>query len=331
METLGVGLISCGVMGGDLARNLVKIPRARLAAVCDADAAAARKLGAELGAPQETDFRRLLERRDLQAVLIASPCFLHREMTEVAAAAGKHVFCEKPMAVTTAECDAMIAAAKKARVKLMIGHVLRYHPLQRRVKELAAGGELGAPICMSVHRLSGGWSGVWARPWRQQRAQCGGLLLEVNVHELDWMRWVCGEVVAVCAVGKNFSSPSLDYEDTLLLTMQFQSGAVGLLHSSIASAQGGYGGRMDLERGSVAFPQLWGNSLTVARATGEKVSIELPPADTSPVQQELADFVASVLADREPPITGADGRAAVAIAEAAYRSVATGKLIPCEP
>lgn len=325
METLGVGLISCGVMGSDLARNLVKIQRARLIAVCDEIEDAAKKLAAELDVPHETEYRRLLARRDLDAVIIASPCFLHREMVEAAAAAGKQIYCEKPLGLNVADCNAMIAATKNARVKLMVGHVLRYHPQQRRIKEWVASGELGAPTCMSVHRLGGGWSGVWAKHWRNQRAQCGGVLLEVNIHEIDWMRWVCGDVVRVQAIGKNFISPNLDYEDIILLTMQFANGAFGLLHSSIASAQGGYGGQLDLVEGSISFPQLWGNTLVVSKtAAKEKITLELPKTDP-PVQQELTDFVESVLNDRQPPITGADGRAAVAIAEAAYQSIATGK------
>ena len=154
MDKLGIGLVGCGVMGSDLARGLVKVPRARLVAVCDAAEEAAKKLATELSIPDETDHRRLFDRKDVDAVIIASPCFLHRPMVEDAARAGKQIYCEKPLGLNVADCDTMIAAAKKARVKLMVGHVLRYHPQQRKVKELVASGELGAPTCMSVHRLA---------------------------------------------------------------------------------------------------------------------------------------------------------------------------------
>ncbi|HIE52019.1 MAG TPA: Gfo/Idh/MocA family oxidoreductase [Armatimonadetes bacterium] len=329
MEPLGVGLLSCGVMGTSLARALTHLEGARMVAVCDVREEAAAPLAEELDVPYFLDAADLLKREEVQGVMVASPPFLHREMVEAAAAAGKHIFCEKPMAPTVADCEAMIAAVERAGVKLMIGQVCRFHPVHSKVKELAVSGQLGQPTCMVVYRTGGGWGGKWRTHWRQSRAQSGGTLMEVNSHELDFMRWVCGEVKQVYAQGGNYVSPYQDYPDIVLLMMTFQSGAVGLLHSSQATCFGGYGGRLDLTEGSIEFPAVWGENAGVRyRHKEEKEATFLALRDLpgeNPVQHELRVWIEAVLQDTEPPVTGWDGRAAVEIAEAAYRSVETGE------
>ena len=337
MDSLGIGLISCGTMGCDIARQLVKIPTARLITVCDADETAARRLANEISSSCQSakigkvtydlDYRRLLESKDVDAVCIASPPFLHLSMALDSASAGKQIYCEKPLAIRVGDCDAILAAVQKARVKLMVGHVLRYYPVHRKIKELATNGNLGHPLCMTVYRLGGGW-GSGERPWRKDREKCGGALLEINVHEIDFMRLVCGEIDTVQAVGNNYVSPQLNYEDVVVVLLRFRNGSIGSLHASIVSALDDYGGRLDLTRGSVTFPALWGNQPLTVRRTNEKKSLLLPVDDRQldpPLRQQMADFVDAVLADREPPITGRDGRAAVAIAEAAYESITTGE------
>src|SRR5437868_4423406 len=128
VSDLGVGLIGCGAMGRGLAKALKEIEGARLAGVADVDPAALAASQAELEAPGFASAEALLEQPGVQAVIIASPGFQHRPLTELAAAAGKAVFVEKPMATTTADCDAMIGAAERAGVLLMVGLVLRFYP-----------------------------------------------------------------------------------------------------------------------------------------------------------------------------------------------------------
>jgi predicted dehydrogenase len=247
----------------------------------------------------------------------------------MAAQGGKHVFCEKPMALTLKDCDRMIAACREKGVHLMVGHVCRYHPIHAKVRELVVGGEIGKLLCLVVHRLGGGYAGVWARDWRKSRQLSGGMLLEVNVHELDFLRWVGGEVTSVFAVGDNFLHPDCDYPDCVLVTFRFRSGALGLLHASQVSALGGYGGRADGEKGSLLFPSFWGKDarLIVRTAEGERIFHANDLATESPVRQELEEFVASIRERRPPAIMGEDGRAAVELALAAYRSMETGGIV----
>jgi len=217
VEGLGVGLLGCGGMGRALARALAPIEEARLVAVWDKAGEAAAAAAEELGVEAARSLEDLLGNKEIGAVLVAAPQFAHAELTTAAAEAGKHVFCEKPMATTLADCDRMIEACRRAGVVLMIGQVCRYHAVHGKVRELVASGEIGRPVCITVHRLGGPWRGPAARPWRLRRETSGGNLLEINAHEIDFMRWVFGDVTRVVAVGDRYANDRLDYPDVALV------------------------------------------------------------------------------------------------------------------
>jgi predicted dehydrogenase len=330
MSKFGVGLIGCGVMGSSLAKGCNELDHAGVVAVSDVVEEAGKKLGDGLGVTWHADFREMLKREDVQAVMIALPGFMHAEAAVAAAAAGKHVFSEKPMAVTLEDCDAMIAACEKNKVKLQVGQVCRFHAVHSKVKQMVNEGVIGQPACMIVRRLSGGWGGVWARSWRNERKFSGGTLMEVNAHEIDFMRWVCGDVASVVARGGQFREKMTDYEDVMLVTMTFRSGALGWLHSSSISAIGEYGGRLDGTEGSLFFPSIWGSEGGIRYARLDEQAQFIPASEIqveNPVRAELRAFVDSILNDTTPPVTGQDGRAVVEIALAAYRSSATGEAV----
>lgn len=329
MERIGIGVIGCGGMGRSLATSAHAVEGVEVVTVSDLQEELAKRLADELGATYTHDYHELLADDSIRAVLIASPPFMHSPMAVDAANAGKHVFSEKPMAPTLAACDAMIAAAAENSVKLTIGLVCRYHATHSAVHEIVRRSELGAPVCMMVHRIGGPWrSGGHHTPWRLERAKSGGSLMEINAHEIDFMRWICGDVAAVYAAGGQYIQQESDYPDVVLASLQFKNGAVGLLHSSHVSAVGGYGGRVDCEGGSIYFPQIWGGDATIQikpfEGAGRQLrigDIQVPP----PVQEEIRVFVDAIRNDTPPPITGADGRAAVEIALAAYQSVESGQ------
>ncbi len=329
METIGIGVIGCGGMGRSLATSAHAVEGIEVVTVSDLQESLAKKLAEDLGATYTVDYHELLADDSIRAVLIASPPFLHSPMAVDAATAGKHVFSEKPMAPTLDACDAMIAAATENSVKLTIGLVCRYHATHSAVREIVRSGELGAPVCMMVHRIGGPWrSGGHHTPWRLQRAKSGGSLMEINAHEIDFMRWTCGDVASVYAAGGQYLQQESDYPDVVLASLQFKNGAVGLLHSSHVSAVGGYGGRVDCEGGSLYFPQIWGGDATIQIKPFDSESRHLKIADIKvppPVQEEIRVFVDAIRNDTPPPVTGVDGRAAVEIALAAYQSVESGQ------
>jgi myo-inositol 2-dehydrogenase/D-chiro-inositol 1-dehydrogenase len=327
-ETLGVGLLGCGGMATALAKALVQLPRARLVRVCDVAAPAAAAAGAAFGVPWGTEVGEVLADPAVGAVIVATPNATHADLVVAAARAGKHIFCEKPMALSVADCDRMIAAAAAGGVHLCLGHVLRYLPVFDRMRRMLDEGLIGRPFAVRVSRL-GGW-GV-SQPWRQRRALSGGPLFEVNVHEIDFMRLVLGEPASVYASGSQAVVRGTDFEDTVFLTVRYRDGGHGVLHSSIAAARGAYSGEIQGTEGTIAFTN-WPSRIAWKRFDGgegvlEERELQAPDAH----QRELGHLIEAALDGVTPPIGGANGRAAVAVAEAAVRSMETGTVVAVAP
>jgi predicted dehydrogenase len=315
-------------MGRSLGRQLLDVPAARLVGVADPNAAAAKEASEELSAGAFDSADALLADPAVDAVIVASPGGFHRELTELAASRGKHVFVEKPMAVTVADCDAMIAATEKAEVKLMVGQVLRYYPTWWQVLKLVRDGEIGKPWGVTVTRIGGGWSG-WPQAWRNSLEMSGGLLLEVNAHEIDFMCQIGGEVTRVYAEADHYGTedPS-DYPNLYFVSLRFASGAVGMLHASTVAAVPDLSGKVQGSEGSLSYSNGFnsGGEIRYCRRDGETQSIPVGSIEVEqPVHRELRLFVDAVLGDKTPPVTGAEGRRNVAVAQAAYESARTGQ------
>ena len=328
MDELGFALIGCGGMGRSEARVLREVPRARLVAVCDVSEAAAREFGAEMGvAAVETDHKRLLEREDVGAVMVATPNGLHTQIVLDACAAGKHVFCEKPFAFTVAECDAMMAAAEGAGVRLMVGHVLRLLPLFQRVIDVFDSGVLGRPVAAQITRI--GWLGDPAARYRLRKELTGGLLYDITVHEIDLLHRLCGPTRSVYALMDNFVQKQVDYEDNAQLLLRFRSGASAHLLASLASRMSASFGTLVGELGALRYDHSRGEITYKVSGEGqEPVQLSVKRSDgENGYLRELRSFVEWVLDGTSPLLTAAEGRAAIQVAEAAYRSVATGEAV----
>lgn len=327
-KQLGIGLIGCGGMGRSLGRQLLELDAGRLVGVTDPNPEAAAEAVGELRAPSFKSVERLLAAPEVDAVIIASPGISHPELAEQAAARGKHIFVEKPMATRAADCDRMIAAAERAGVTLMVGQVLRYYPCWWQALELVREGVLGEPWGVTVTRIGGGWSG-WPQPWRNSREVSGGLLMEVNAHEIDFMCQVCGDVERVYAEADHFGTedPS-DYPNLCFVSLRFRNGAVGLLHTSTVAAVSDLSGKVQGSEGTLHYTNGFNpaGEIRYARRDGELQTIRVGDIEVEqPVRRELRLFLESVLSGTPPPIPGREGRRNVAIAEAAYESAHTGQ------
>jgi predicted dehydrogenase len=313
-------------MGGSHAKQMATLDEIRLAAACDVDEARARATAEAAGGDVLvfTNVDALLAQDGVPAVIVATPNFTHHEIVLKALAAGKDVFCEKPMALTVADCDAMIAAARQHGRKLMVGQVLRLITVFAEVRRLVGEGLIGTPRAMRVLRAgarSSGQPGRARATWRMQRANTGGLLFEVNVHEFDFMRAIMGEAAEVSATMANFFHPEQDYEDHAIVTVRFRAGGAGVLEASTAHAIGTTEGIITGEQGSILYN--WGkNSVAyrLAAAGNELVDVPVERDAGRSVQSELASFARWVLDDEPPVVTAEDGRRAVQLAEAAYRA-----------
>jgi predicted dehydrogenase len=316
-------------MGMSLARALNATGVARIAATTDVDAARARSAAEELGARSFEEHGALLADEGVSAVIVASPPFLHRSLVEDALAAGRHVFVEKPLAVTLEDCDAMIRAATAAGRTLMVGQVLRYYPTWRYVLERVRSGAIGRPIGAQVTRVGGGW-GSASVPWRHEMAKCGGMLMEVNAHEIDFLCELLGQPQRVYGAMGRFLDTPMDYPNLAFVSIHFASGALGMLHASQVSALGDLSGKAEGEAGSIFYRDAFSGNGQITEALHDAQPTVTRVGDLTyepPVQAELRAFVESIAAGAPPPVTGAEGRRAVAVAVAAYRSAAEGRPI----
>lgn len=323
MNTLEIGLIGAGGMGRGHAEAVAQLTNARIAAIAEPDEQRGKSLAERFDVPWYPDYHPLLEDQRIQAISIAVPPFLHREVVEAAAAAGKHIFCEKPLAPTVGDCEAILNAVSQARVILFTGQVLRYLSPFVKVREIVAGGGIGQPISAFITRLSGGRDTSFEIPWRKRLALSGGILMEVNAHEFDFLRCLCGDAASVYAEMDNFSHPEHDYCDLAFVTIRFQHGAIGVLYSSNTSAIGGTSGIIQGSEGAVRY-RGWGQRGTIEWKrydTDQPTMIDLSTLDVpNGYIHEFALFVQSVLENTPPEITALDGLKAVELAEAAYRS-----------
>ena len=331
-RTLSVGLIGCGTMGGSHATQLVTLPEVRLAVACDLDITRAEAVATQAATKGQavrvtTDVATVLADPSIDGVIVATPNFTHKDVVLAALGAGKDVFCEKPMALTLADCDVMIARAHELGRKLMVGQVLRLITVFATVRRLVSEGTVGKPFAVRILRCARrGADGPWAATWRSKRANTGGLLHEVNVHEFDFMRSIFGEVAEVTAMAANFTRPEYDYEDHVVVTLRFRNGGLGVLESSVATVIGATEGLVTGDRGSIFYD--WArNHVSYRLVDGTEVEVPVERDAGRSVQSELSSFAKWVLHDEAPVVTSEDGRRAVQLAEAAYESIATGRTV----
>ncbi|MGQ9456476.1 MAG: Gfo/Idh/MocA family protein [Armatimonadota bacterium] len=216
---LRVGVVGRGSMGLRLARNCNELEDAEVEAVYDIDEGSASRAASEFGARVCNSYQELIG-SNVDAVIVATPNDFHAPISTAAAQAGKHVFCEKPMALTVADCRAIIEAAEKANVKLMVGHVLRLIPVFWKTKQIVDSGVLGNPFVISVTRLGG--PDTLASGWRATVKHSGGYLYEINVHELDYMRHIMGDAEMVFASTGHFTQALVEFEDVAFVHIRYK-------------------------------------------------------------------------------------------------------------
>lgn len=325
-KTIRMGLIGCGGLGKQHARNMKAISGLELVALCDANAESAQALAAELGTDPSVYacHKTMFSQERLDAVAIVTPNPTHAQLTIDAADAGLHVFCEKPMAVNLAQCDAMIEATERAGVLLMIGYIRRYQASFRELKRLVAAGELGdIRIAHAIRFGMGPGGGVGG--WQLKKESYGGLF-SLYSHELDQLAWLAGDVRAVQATMRYGDDPANTVEEGIFIGLEFESGAIGSLASSRVHRIGSYElgitgtkGTAKLTSGSAAGPIL-------LHKHGEQL-VQIPTDSNNGLHDEMVAFVESIRTGTPPVADTHSGRHVVAIAMAAHESAATGKRV----
>lgn len=325
---VGVALIGSGRMGSFHGATLAhRLPAAHLVAVADPAPGAAERLAAELGAPRSAvDPAAVLADPDVRAVVIAAPARFHTDLVVAAAAAGKHVFCEKPMALSPADADRAVEAARAAGVLLQVGFNRRFAADWRAARALLDDGRLGTPrLLRSLTRDPGGFDPARVAP--------DTIFTETLIHDFDTLRFLNpgAEPVEVFAVADALVEPTwreAGLLDTAVVTVRFDNGAVGVAEACFEASYGydvrgevfGSGGMATLgdgRRTGLAFSAAPGRLVETVRSDQEL----LAEAYTG----ELAAFVEAVATGSAAPVTGEDARAALRIALAAAESTRSGR------
>ena len=335
-DYIGVAVIGAGRAGLIHARNFRRnVPGAKLVAVADPDPAARESAAESLEIEKAyADYKEVLEDREVGAVVVVVPTALHRDIVVGAAAAGKHILCEKPMAMTVSECGDMIAAAAGADVRLQIGFMRRYDRSYRKAKETVLSGAIGDVVM--VRSNSRGPS--VPQPWMYDIRKSNGPLAEVCSHDIDTLRWFTeSEFKTIYAAGGNFRCPDAkadwpDFYDNVIVSATFENGMQGIMDG----AQGvgyAYDARTEVlgTKGCVFIGRLADESVVTCTAEGNSGQSPLVKSwrqlfESAYLTEDIS-FVECIRNGTEPEVTGRDGLMAVKVVNAGNRSIIEKRVV----
>ena len=349
MKQVGIGLIGAGIMGSyGHYPGYVEIPdKAKVVAICDKAESALNDLAQRSGAKPYTDYVELLKDPNVDAVDICLPHFLHGRVALAALEAGKHVIVEKPFTMTLEEADKVISTAKQKGLKLMVAENMRFVKAYEVTKSLVDSGEIGQ-ICYA-RAYTGGPSGslMDTEDWRSKLSEAGGgTMIDDGIHCFYLFRWMVGEPTSVYAVTNKFVKDSpREVEDNAVGTVRFANGAMGIFSFCTTTASP-WTEQLELfgTEGSILvdflshspvrvfsskrrlddLPEQWsfyGNILwqepIIEHSVHEWVTLAM--------RTEVKHFVDCILEDKEPLVSGEDGKKAVEMVLKAYESAKLGK------
>ena len=341
----GFALIGCGAVGAHHITAIAQLRNARLIAVCDTIEASARRCGERAGVPWYTDYQTMLERDDVDIVNVCTPSGLHMEPALAVMAAGKHCVVEKPLEIALDRCDAMIAAADRAGVLLGAIFPSRFGAAAQELKRAVDAGRFGRLALGDAYVRwwreqsyydSGGWRGTW-------KLDGGGALINQSVHCVDLIQWYMGPAKAVAALSGCLAHERIEVDDANVVAVEWACGALGVIQGTTAAWPGfpkkiaisGDAGSAVLEEESLTFWQFRKGSARDARVRAGLVGDKAhgtgasDPMAFSPEnhRRQLADFVRALETGARPLVDGREGRKAVEIILAAYKSAETGRRV----
>ena len=322
-------MVGAGRVGKNHSRAITRhVPAGKIVALVDPMEAVRNETATEFDIERQYDtLEQALEGVGFDAVIITTPTPTHLPITELAAAHGKHVFLEKPMALNLQECDQIIEAVEKNNVILQLGFMRRFDPEFVAAEARILGGEIGTPMMVKSNTHGPGLPPPWARDLRTSN----GMLAEVNSHDWDTVRWLMGsDYERVYTEVANFKGPANNVDtpnfyDNALVNIKFESGGLGLI-SGVCPCGYGYDARVEVvgEKGILQIGELKGQAVVVC--TDRDLGLITPVTRTWPQRfqwgyiYELEHFVECIQTDTQPRAGGQEGRWAVAGALAGTRS-----------
>lgn len=324
MTKLHIGIIGAGRIGKVHAETLAfRLPEAEILAITDVNREAAQSLAARCGIPAVAESSdAILANPQIEAVLICSSTNTHADLIVQAAQAGKHIFCEKPIAHSLSEIDRALDAADAAGVQLQIGFNRRFDANFARVRRAVVDGEIGTPRLLHIISRDP------APPPLDYIRVSGGMFMDMTIHDFDMARFLIGdEVEEIYTAGGVMVDPKIGEAgdlDTAIVVMRFRNGVIATIDNSRQAAYG-YDQRVEIlgSAGKIGTENCYPNQAEIS--TGKTVHRDLPlnffmERYTESFVNELRAFVTAVLEKRPTPVTGIDGRIPVVMALAARQS-----------
>jgi len=324
-DRVTLGLVGTGRIGRLHAEHLrFRIPEADLRIVTDLDGRSAQACATQCQIPEvATDYRQIVQHPEVDALVVCSPTDTHTEIIEAAAAAGKHVFCEKPIDVDLTRIDRALAAVETAGVILQVGFNRRFDPNFQRVRRAVADGEIGIP--RQLHIVSRDP----APPPIEYIRQSGGIFLDMTIHDFDMAQFLIGsEVNEVYATGSVRVDPAIGDAgdlDTVTIVLKYANGVVGIIENC-RQAVYGYDQRVEVF-GSLGSIQAHNNYPNTCRIAGpNSVHRDLPlnfflERYTQSYLDEMTRFLQAIAHHSPSPVPGPEARIPVLMALAAQRSI----------
>jgi len=335
---LRLGIVGCGVIGPTHARCIQELPGAELAAACDIVPERAQKLAHDFGCEAYTDTASMLQRPDLDIVNICTPSGLHAEMGIAAARFGKHVIVEKPIDISLAKADALIAACREAGVRLSTISQHRFDPAVVELKAAIDAGRLGRLVFAGAYTQwyraqayydSGDWRGTW-------QIEGGGALINQSIHYIDLMQYLAGPVESLQGYADCLAHEKIAVEDTATATVRFRSGALGVIEG-MTSAYPGFCTRLEIfgTQGGVVIEddrikewrlrdgEAYSGSLEAGSSIAGSSSLDIWHHGH---RRQIADMLEAVRSNRPPRVDGVEGRKSLEIVLAVYAAARSGQI-----
>ncbi len=338
MSELKFALVGCGRIAKRHAEILghQQIPNARLVAVCDIRPERAESMGKQFGVPFFADMHDMMRTAQVNVVSVLTESGLHADHVVALAPYGAHIVVEKPMALTLRDADRMIAACDQAGVKLFVVKQNRFNVPVVKLREALEAGRFGKLVLGTVRVR-------WCRPqsyydqdaWRGTWAMDGGVLSNQASHHIDMLEWMMGDVDSVYALSAT-ALVNIEAEDTAVVTLRFQSGALGVIEATTATRPKDLEGSISVlgEKGSVEIAGFAVNEMRVWNfaqpqpgddAVMEKYSVNPPNVYGFGHQAYYEHVVHCILHNRKHLVDGLEGRRSLELISAIYESIETGR------
>ena len=337
MKKMGVAVVGCGFMGGVHLNAWSMIPEAKIVAIVDVRKNMARPIARKFKTKAYSNLEQVTDEAEVDIVDICTPTYTHKQHVMTAVKARKQVLVEKPLALSLKDADQMIGAARKAGVKFMVAHCIRFFAEYARIKELVSQGAIGEPIISRGHRA--GPLPMWGtRSWFLNSKMSGGVGIDLAIHDIDFTRWCFDDRVkqVYARVGRLVHKKGV-CDDHALIIMRFEHDGIAHIEASWAvPPQYPFTTYFEIagRKGFISVDNLSVTPVTVmSNGKVEKLSPETSspvpgmPFPIDPYYREIRHFADCVLNGTEPMTNGEEAKKSLEVALAAIRSSKTGDVV----